>query len=137
MVDWRVVSFVLFSLCLYLLLSSSSCGSPPLHDNVREETWRYPERASESDVDTIYSQCGSLIPPKAGWWPQQRPEGMKRVQRLPLIPLGSRQQLGCLAELYELKTGAELGNLSPFHCTRHLTTRTARIAHDTPLRLRA
>lgn len=133
MVDWRVVSFVLFSLCLYLLLSSSSCGSPPLHDDVREETWRYPERASESDVDTIYSQCGSLIPPKAGWWPQQRPEGRKRGQRLPLIPLGSREQLGCLAELYELKTGAELGNLSPFHCTWHLTTRTARMAHDTRL----
>ncbi len=123
-VDWRLVSFVLFTFCLYLFLSSSSHGSPPLLDNVREERWRYPERAPDADVDTIYSQCGSLIPPKAEWWPQQRPG-----QHLPLIPIGERGHLGCLAELYELKTGAELGTLSH----RHLTNPTAHTAHNTPL----
>lgn len=77
-------------------------------------TWKYPARAPDADVDSVYKQCGSLIPPKANWWGDEGDEGEERRQRaggrrLPLVPIAHREDLGCLAELYGLKTGAELG----------------------------
>jgi hypothetical protein len=77
-------------------------------------TWAYPARAPDADVDSVYYQCGSLIPPKADWWGDERDKGEERRQsvggrRLPLVPIEHREDLGCLAELYGLKTGAELG----------------------------
>lgn len=73
-------------------------------------TWKFPARAPDADVDSVYKQCGSLIPPKADWWGDEGDAGERAGgRRLPLVPIDHREDLGCLAELYGLKTGAELG----------------------------
>lgn len=76
-------------------------------------TWKYPARAPDADVDSVYKQCGSLIPPKSDWWgdagDEKGEERRRAGGRLPLVPIAHREDLGCLAELYGLKTGAELG----------------------------
>jgi hypothetical protein len=92
--SWRWTGVWSASSCSPFVSTCTSSGSPPLHDNVREESWRYPEWASDTGVAMIYSYCDSLIPPKAKWWPHQRPA---QQCGLPLIPLVQTPGLSCRA----------------------------------------